>query len=42
VRRVSGRLFYRLIYVFTFLIGLKLIFDARAARSEADLSRRRG
>jgi uncharacterized membrane protein YfcA len=27
VRRVSGRLFYRIIYVFTFLIGLKLIFD---------------
>jgi uncharacterized membrane protein YfcA len=27
VRRVSGRLFYRIIYLFTFLIGLKLIFD---------------
>jgi uncharacterized protein len=27
VRRVSGRLFYRIIYVFTFVIGLKLIFD---------------
>jgi hypothetical protein len=27
VRRVSGRLFYRIIYVFTILVGLKLIFD---------------
>jgi uncharacterized membrane protein YfcA len=27
VRRVSGRLFYRIIYVLTFLIGPKLIFD---------------
>jgi uncharacterized membrane protein YfcA len=27
VRRVSGRLFYRIIYVFTLVIGLKLIFD---------------
>jgi uncharacterized membrane protein YfcA len=27
VRRVSGRLFYRIIYVFTYVIGLKLIFD---------------
>ncbi len=27
VRRVSGRLFYRIVYLFTFLVGLKLIFD---------------
>ncbi|GAC1336826.1 MAG: sulfite exporter TauE/SafE family protein [Beijerinckiaceae bacterium] len=27
VRRVSGRAFYRIIYVFTFCVGLKLIFD---------------
>jgi uncharacterized membrane protein YfcA len=27
VRRVSGRLFYRIIYALTFLIGVKLIFD---------------
>ena len=27
VRRVSGRLFYRIIYALTFVIGLKLIFD---------------
>jgi uncharacterized membrane protein YfcA len=27
VRRVSGRAFYRIIYAFTFLVGLKLIYD---------------
>jgi uncharacterized membrane protein YfcA len=27
VRRVSGRLFYRIIYLFTFFVGLKLVFD---------------
>jgi uncharacterized membrane protein YfcA len=27
VRRVSGKAFYRIIYAFTFLVGLKLIYD---------------